>query len=197
MELLLLSGGLESAALAAWRRPAMTLTIDYGQRPAQGEIEAAAAVSRQLGLKHSVLKIDCGALGAGLLAAREPAEGAPSPEWWPYRNQLLVTAAAAWGLPRGASRITIGSVLGDGERHVDGTAAFYKALDTVLAMQEGHLHVNAPGIEMSSGELIERSGVTDDVLGWTHSCHSADLACGVCPGCAKRRHVLGLLQRLQ
>jgi 7-cyano-7-deazaguanine synthase len=197
MELLLLSGGLESTALAAWQRPPLTLTIDYGQRPAAGEVAAAAAVCRQLGLDHHVLCIDCGQLGLGLLAAQEPLDGAPSPEWWPYRNQLLVTLAAAWGLPRDVTSITVGSVAGDGERHVDGTAQFYAALDAVVAMQEGSVRVKVPGVEMTSAQLIERSGVSDEVLGWTHSCHRADLACGACPGCAKRRDVLTGLGRLR
>lgn len=196
MELLLLSGGLESAALAAWRRPPLTLTVDYGQRPAAGELAAAAAVCRELGLDHHVLRIDCGELGAGLLAAQEPVADAPSPEWWPYRNQLLVTLAAGWGLSRGVTSITVGSVAGDGQRHVDGTAAFYSALDALVAMQERGLHVEVPAIEMTSDELIECSGVGDEVLGWTHSCHRADLACGACPGCAKRRDVLSRLGRL-
>lgn len=197
MELLLLSGGLESAALAAWRRPSLTLTIDYGQLPAAGELAAAAAVCRELSLDHAVLRVDCSELGSGLLAAAKQMDDAPSPEWWPYRNQLLVTLAAGWGLPRGATRITIGSVVGDGERHVDGTAAFYTALDGVVAMQEGGLRVEVPAIGMTSEELIERSGVTDAVLGWTHSCHRADLACGACPGCAKRRDVLTVMGRLR
>jgi 7-cyano-7-deazaguanine synthase len=197
MELLLLSGGLESTALAAWRRPSLTLTVDYGQRPAGGELAAAAAVCRELDLEHNVLRIDCSSLGAGLLAAQQPSDDAPSPEWWPYRNQLLVTLAAGWGLPRGATTITVGSVATDGERHVDGTAAFYAALDTVLAMQERGIRVAVPAIEMTSGQLIERSGVSDQVLGWTHSCHRADLACGACPGCSKRRDVLTRLGRLR
>jgi 7-cyano-7-deazaguanine synthase len=197
MELLLRSGGLESTALAAWRRPSLTLTIDYGQRPAAGEVAAAAAVCRELGLPHHVLRVDCAALGAGLLAARAPVPDGPSPEWWPYRNQLLATLAAGWGLPRGATAVAVGSVATDGQRHIDGTAEFYVALDAVVAMQEGGMRVEVPAIAMTSEELIERSGVSDDVLGWTHSCHRADLACGACPGCAKRREVLSRLGRLQ
>lgn len=197
MELLLLSGGLESAALAAWRRPRMTLTVDYGQRPAAGELAAAAAVCQELGLDHHVLRVDCAALGTGLLAAREVIDDAPSPEWWPYRNQLLVTLAAGWGLPHRARSIIVGSVATDGERHMDGTAAFYAALDAVVSMQEGGVRVQVPAIEMTSEQLIERSGVSDSVLGWTHSCHRANLACGACPGCAKRREVLTRLGRLR
>jgi 7-cyano-7-deazaguanine synthase len=196
MELLLLSGGLESSALAAWRRPQLTLTIDYGQAPAAGETAAATAVCRALGLEHHLLRIDCRQLGSGLLASSEPAVNAPSPEWWPYRNQLLVTLAAGWGVRHNVTSITVGSVSGDGERHADGKAAFYDQLDGLLVMQEGAVRVQAPAAHMTSEELITTSGVTDAVLGWTHSCHTSNLSCGVCPGCTKHREVLDRLGRM-
>lgn len=195
MQLLLLSGGLESSALAAWLRPPLVLTIDYGQLPARGEMWAASQVCGELGLKHYTLRADCSAVGSGLLAGRESDVQAPMPEWWPYRNQLLATLAGAWGISRGASEILIGSIAGD-SRHADGTADFYELLDRLMALQEGGLRVRAPGIEMSSAELIVASGVSDAVLGWTHSCHVSDVACGSCPGCAKRRDVLTHMGRL-
>ena len=196
MELLLLSGGLESAALAVWRRPDLALTIDYGQTPAAGEARAAQAVCRELGLQHHVLSADCSAVGSGLLASSPAAAGAPSEEWWPYRNQLLVTLAAAWGVRFDVETIVVGSVLGDGERHADGTQEFYDGLDAVVALQERGVRVFAPAARMTSDELISVSGITDAVLGWTHSCHSSDLACGVCPGCTKHREVLERLGRM-
>lgn len=195
MQLLLLSGGLESSALATLLRPPMALTIDYGQKPARGEMWAAGQVCAELGLEHHVLRADCSVVGSGLLAGRESDGQAPVPEWWPYRNQLLVTLAGAWGISRGINEILIGSVAGDG-RHADGTADFYEQLDQLMAFQEGALRVGVPGIEMTSAELIAESGVSDAVLGWTHSCHVSDVACGSCPGCAKRRDVLTGMGRL-
>jgi 7-cyano-7-deazaguanine synthase len=197
VELLLLSGGLESSALAAWRRPKLALTIDYGQTPAAGEIAAAAAISRSLGLTHEVLRLDCSQIGSGLLSSRAAAARAPTEEWWPYRNQLLVTLAAGWSVDRDITSITVGSVVGDGQRHADGTVAFYERLDALLEMQEGGLRVYAPAAELTSEELITASGITDGVLGWTHSCHTSDLSCGSCPGCTKHREVLKRLGRMQ
>jgi 7-cyano-7-deazaguanine synthase len=194
MELLLLSGGLDSTALAAWRRPELALTIDYGQAPAQAEMTAAKEVCRELGLEHHAVTIDCRSLGSGLLAQTAPLADAPSPEWWPYRNQLLVTIAAAWALPRGAKSIVVGSVAGDAARHRDGTAEFYEQLAKLVAMQEGEVTVTAPAVELSTEELVAAAGVTDAVLGWTHSCHRGNVSCGACPGCAKRRDVLQTLR---
>lgn len=193
MQVLLLSGGLESTAVAAWLNPTVALTVDYGQLAAKGEIWAASQVCRELSIQHETLRVDCSPVGSGLMAGREPDPNAAVVEWWPYRNQILVTLAAAWAIPRGGNEILIGSVAGDG-RHVDGTAAFYKLLDPLMALQEGAIHVSAPAIDMTSEELIHRSGVAPSVLGWTHSCHVADVACGQCPGCVKHREVLDRLQ---
>jgi len=38
MKAILLSGGLDSIALAYWLRPQIAVTIDYGQRPARAVI---------------------------------------------------------------------------------------------------------------------------------------------------------------
>jgi 7-cyano-7-deazaguanine synthase len=195
MELLLLSGGLDSSALAAWRRPELALTIDYGQTPATGEARAAAAVCRALGLAHHVLCNDCGQVGSGLLASSDPPANAPSEEWWPYRNQLLVTLAASWGIRFDVTTITVGSVISDGQRHADGSRTFYEHLDALVAMQERAVRVVAPASQMTSEELITASGISEAVLGWTHSCHTSNLSCGMCPGCTKRREVLERLER--
>lgn len=203
-DVLLLSGGLDSAAVAAWTRPTQTLFVDYGQRPAAAEARAAAAVAAQLGLPHAQVTVDASAVGAGLLSAAGQASAAKgSPEWWPFRNQLLVTIAAAWVMsPAGgaegrsvglAERVTVGTVRGDGARHADGTAGFFAALDALLSVQEGGLRCSAPGLNLSTADLIAASGIGDDVIGWTHSCHTSTLPCSDCPGCWKREQVLDRL----
>lgn len=42
---LLLSGGMDSVSIAWWLRPDVALTIDYGQKPAEAEIDAAGQVA--------------------------------------------------------------------------------------------------------------------------------------------------------
>lgn len=195
--ILLLSGGLDSTALAAILRPARCLTIDYGQRPAVAESRAAAAICTALGLRLEHIRLDLSELGGGLLRGDEPIPGAPSPEWWPYRNQFLVTAAASVAFRHGLREVIVGSVRGDGERHLDGTAQFYELLDGLVAMQEGGVRVIAPAIHETSAELLERSGIGDDIIGWTVSCHRSNLPCGDCPGCWKRGGVLAATGHLQ
>lgn len=181
---LLLSGGMDSVALAYWKRPTLAITVDYGQKPARAEVQAAAEVCKDLELRHEVIRVDCSSLGSGDLAGSTPSRLAPVPEWWPYRNQLLVTLAAARIIDQGLSTLLLGTVNGD-RAHVDGSPAFIAALSSIMAMQEGGLRIEAPAIEMSSVALIKASGVPLEVLAWAHSCHVADLACGYCRGCAK------------
>jgi 7-cyano-7-deazaguanine synthase len=187
---LLLSGGLDSTALAAIHRPGLTLFVDYGQRPVRAEKQAASAVARALGLSHLAIRMDLSEIGGGLLLDDVAMEAAPSPEWWPFRNQFLGTAAAAIALKHGFHEVLLGTVQGDGERHLDGTPRFYSALDAVTAMQEGAVRVDAPAISMSTLDLVRESGLGQDTLGWTVSCHRGDFPCHACPGCYKRDQVL-------
>ena len=110
---------------------------------------------------------------------------APVPEWWPYRNQLLVTLAAPVALKLGVQEILVGTVSTDGQ-HADGTPEFINALNQLLMIQEGRIGVAAPGLGRTSVELVHHSGIPLSLLAWTHSCHVAGLACGQCRGCVKR-----------
>src|SRR5688500_9014701 len=91
---LLLSGGMDSIALAWWKRPDLAFTVDYGQLAAAEEIDASAAICRELGTPHVVLRLDARELGSGDMAGSSPDPNAPASDWWPYRNQFLVTLVA-------------------------------------------------------------------------------------------------------
>ncbi len=193
---LLLSGGLDSTSIAAWKRPDCCLGIDYGQRAAVAERRAAAAICEHLSLPFVHIAVDASVVGAGLMNANS-GPAVTTPEWWPYRNQLLITLAASWAVTRGYVEVLVGSVAGDGRRHADGRQEFYEAMTKLLRLQEGSLSVRAPAIGLSAPELIRISGVDDAVLGWTHSCHTSNIPCVRCPGCTKRAEVLVAAGRLQ
>jgi 7-cyano-7-deazaguanine synthase len=186
---ILLSGGQDSVALAYWLKPRWAITVDYGQLPAEAECIAAAAVCKSLALEHIVVRVDCGSLGSGDMAGTAALDVAPVSEWWPYRNQLLLTLAASAAITRGATELLIGTVSSDAS-HADGTRAFIDAMDSAFAIQEGNLRVRAPAIDMSSSELIKASGIPMELLAWSHSCHTSRWACGACRGCVKHRNVM-------
>ncbi|MCL4784603.1 MAG: 7-cyano-7-deazaguanine synthase [Bryobacterales bacterium] len=182
---LLLSGGIDSSAVAFWKRPNICFTVNYGHRPAQAEIAAARHIAGQIGSRHEILTLDCSSMGSGDLAAKPALPSAPTPEWWPFRNQLLITFCAIRALELDIGELVLGSVRSDAI-HGDGTEDFFDAMREALACQEGALKLSTPAIGMTSPEVVSASGIPMDSLLLTHSCHTGDLACGSCRGCQRR-----------
>lgn len=192
---ILLSGGMDSIALAYWLRPEIAITLDYGQKSAKAEIAAATLVANHLGIEHYILHIDCSSLGSGDLVGTKPIGDAPVTEWWPYRNQMLVTLALMKAIQLDVCELMVGSVKSDSQ-HIDGTVAFYEQLSKLVFMQEGSIKVTAPAIEMTTVELVKKAGVPENVLMYAHSCHTGNEPCGQCHGCMKYMYVkeqLGIL----
>jgi len=185
---------MDSVALAYWKRPTHAFTIDYGQLAARGEFQAARAVAESLGIVHHEITVDCRALGSGDMAGSAAHGEAPASDWWPYRNQLLITLAAMKAIALSVQTLWIGTVQTDGV-HLDGTPEFVSRLDALMAFQEGGLHVEAPAIGVTTASLVETSGIPTSLLAWSHSCHVSDIACGQCRGCNKHRQVMQELGR--
>jgi 7-cyano-7-deazaguanine synthase len=186
---LLLSGGMDSTALAWGIRPDLAITIDYGQRSARGEIRAASAVCAVLNINQRLVQTDCRALGSGDMAGTAPHLLAPVTEWWPFRNQLLITLAAAVAVQEGLIKITFGAVSSD-RSHADGRLGFFKSMRQLLRLQEGGLEIEVPAISDTSVSLCRKVAVPLEILAWSHSCHVSDYACGVCRGCLKHRETM-------
>jgi 7-cyano-7-deazaguanine synthase len=190
---LLLSGGMDSLCLAWWLKPEVAITVDYGQLAAAAEVEASSQVCALVGSEHHILRIDCRSLGSGDMAGTTPHESAPASDWWPYRNQMLLTFGAMRAVALGVDRLLIGCVATDAA-HADGSPRFIERISALLGCQEGSLSVEAPAIGMTTVELVEKSGVPLDMLALAHSCHRASVPCGRCRGCNKyfeTMHALG------
>jgi 7-cyano-7-deazaguanine synthase len=183
-----MSGGLDSSALAWWLRPEVCITVDYGQKAAQGERAAASALCAEMRLTHRLIEVDLSALGSGAMAGRPTAPGGAAAEFWPYRNQMLITLAGMLLQPTGVTEVLVGAVATD--RHADGRAAFFRAIDRTMRMQEGGIRVQAPARRWSSVTLLKRTAFPEDLLGLTFSCHVHEYACGQCAGCEKHREVV-------
>ena len=174
--------------------PKIAYTVDYGQMSVNGEVRAAGAVCAIMNIVHRVLRVDCSSLGSGDLAGSEPSSLAPAPEWWPFRNQLLLTLAAMAAVQDGVSKLLFGAVKTD-SFHQDGSGDFFRQIGALMALQEGSIAIETPALTMSSSELVRASGIEAPVLSWAHSCHKADFACGNCRGCEKHRLVMKELGR--
>jgi len=181
---LLLSGGMDSISIAFWKRPDAAITINYGQRPFAGEVNASGAVCAALEIPHHIITCDISALGSGDMAGSAPSQSAPATEWWPYRNQLLLTLSAMKCHQLGLNTLLIGALRTDGF-HADGTSEFISRMNELFSMQEGELSVEAPAIGFSASELVHKSKIPMSLLAFAHSCHTAEQACGFCRGCRK------------
>lgn len=188
MKAILLSGGMDSIALTYWQRPAYAFTIDYGQLAAEGEIKAASIVCHTLNIEHIIIRIDCSSIGSGIMAGKNNLAVSPGSEWWPFRNQLLITLTVMKAIHYNISELMVASVKCD-HFHKDGTKKFYEMINNTVAFQEGSININVPAIEMSTVELIKKSRIPLEVLLWAHSCHTSNVACGYCPGCLKHLRV--------
>jgi 7-cyano-7-deazaguanine synthase len=187
VKVLLFSGGIDSTVLAWWLRPERLFFVRYGQVAAAGEQRAAEAVASALGLPLDIRAVDLRAFGHGTMAGG-PSLNPEAPEFWPYRNQMLVTLAAMAYADQQPDSIILGSVAGD-EIHPDGTDEFRAAMDALLHAQS-RTKLETPGVGSTSEELVKRTSVPINLLGWTFSCHTGEWACGTCRGCIKHEQVM-------
>jgi 7-cyano-7-deazaguanine synthase len=191
---ILLSGGIDSVALAYWLRPEIAITLDYGQQPSKAEIRASKVIAKELNITHHIITVDCSSLGSGDLLNKESISAAPSSEWWPYRNQLLITLACMKAITLGVTELMTASVRSDGF-HKDGTVEFYKLINDLMVFQEGNIQITSPAIGFSSVELVKKSGIPNSLLYWAHSCHKSNVPCSNCRGCNKYRQTIFELEQ--
>tara|TARA_R110002020_G_scaffold190124_5_gene389543 strand:- start:1673 stop:2263 length:591 start_codon:yes stop_codon:yes gene_type:complete len=184
----LLSGGVDSICLTYGIMPDIAYTIDYGQIVAERETYVSKYICNELNIEHKIIKVDCRDLGSGTLANSEVSILSPSDEWWPFRNQLIITLASMQSIKDSVKTIYLASVKSD-NFHKDGTDAFYKLMDNLMSYQEGGIKVICPTLKYYSHELIEKYNVPIPLITMAHSCHISNLACGKCSGCTKQLRV--------
>jgi len=188
MKVLLFSGGIDSTCLAWSERPDRLAFIDYGQIPAKGELRACKAIAEELKIPFDVLNADLRQFGSGSMAGKASADGGIVAEFWPYRNQMLITLVAMAYHDQGLREIIIGTVRSD-QQHPDGRPAFLVAINNLLTSQSDVI-VRAPAANQETGSLVELSNAPASLLGWTFSCHTGEWACGQCGGCHKHSEVM-------
>lgn len=181
---ILLSGGLDSIALMYLERPSIAITIDYGQKCSKAELNASAKVCKLLNIKHIKINIDLSKIGSGDLFNNKPLSIGKSEEWWPFRNQLIITIAAIQAITLGIGELLIGTVKSD-KQYNDGTIDFFKKINDLISYQEGAIKISAPAIKLSTIDLIRKSKIPHYILYWAHSCNKDNVPCGLCQSCLK------------
>ena len=150
----LLSGGLDSATVAAWLKAdgfqIYALSVDYGQRH-RVELEAAQKMASWVGVEeHLVLPLDLRPIGGSALTdisltvpkggqEQEPVVADIPITYVPARNTLFLSLALGFAEARKASVIGIGVNALDYSGYPDCRPEFIKAFETLanVATREG------------------------------------------------------------
>jgi 7-cyano-7-deazaguanine synthase len=206
---ILLSGGLDSATVAAIARgegfDLYALSVDYGQRH-RLELEASRRVAQAMGVRrHVILPVDLRQLGGSALTAtidvpkdRTDAQmhaGIPV-TYVPARNTVLLALALGYAEVVGAADIFVGVNAIDYSGYPDCRPEFIAAFEGLanLATKAGvegtsRFRIRAPLMNMTKAEIIRRGVELGVDYGLTHSCYDPDAAgrsCGRCDSCLLR-----------
>jgi 7-cyano-7-deazaguanine synthase len=207
---ILLSGGLDSATIAAIARQdgyrLFALSIDYGQRH-RFELQAAERVAAAVGVaEHKVLTIDLATLGGSALTAdiavpqgrseEDISQGIPV-TYVPARNTVMLSLALGYAEVRRAADIFIGVNSVDYSGYPDCRPEFVAAFERLanLATKSGvektcRFQIHTPLINMTKAQIIQRGTQLGVDYRLTHTCYApsvAGLACGRCDACQLRR----------
>jgi 7-cyano-7-deazaguanine synthase len=210
VSVVLLSGGLDSATVAAIARSegflVHALSFDYGQRHSF-ELEAARRVAASVGVaQHRVATIDLRVFGGSALTddidvpkGRDSAEmehGIPV-TYVPARNTIFLSFALAWAEVLGASDVFIGVNALDYSGYPDCRPEFIRAFETManLATKAGvegrqKLVIHAPLMQMTKAQIIRRGMALGVDYSLTSSCYDPapdGKPCGRCDSCFLRR----------
>ena len=202
----LLSGGLDSATVAALARrdgfDLFAMSFRYGQRHAV-ELDAAAQVATMLGVhEHRIVDIDLRAFGGSALTddidvPKSGVDPATIPVTYvPARNTIFLSFALAWAEVLESSDIFIGVNALDYSGYPDCRPEYLAAYEAMARLAtkagvegSGPVRIHAPLIDLTKAEII-RQGVDLGVdYSRTVSCYDPTTdgrACGECDSCRLR-----------
>ncbi len=205
----LLSGGLDSATVAALARHqgfhVIGLSIRYGQVH-EAELAAARAVAKSLDLEPPViLDLPLAEIGGSALLGTSPVPdepeagagsvGIPS-TYVPARNLIFLSFAAAFAEVHECADIFIGVNALDYSGYPDCRPEFIRAFERALELgtrsgvDTAGIAIHTPLIRMTKSEIVAAGHELGLDYSLTVSCYRADSegrACGRCDSCGLRR----------
>jgi 7-cyano-7-deazaguanine synthase len=201
---ILLSGGLDSATVAAIaRRDGFELygiSFKYGQRHLY-ELDCAKKIAETLNIKqHKIIEIDLRAFGGSALTAdidvpkdRKIDDEIPI-TYVPARNTIFLSFALGYAEVLGASDIFIGVNALDYSGYPDCRADYIKAFEhmanlaTRSSIEGKKFTIHTPLIDLTKAEIIKLGTSLGVDYSITSSCYDPvdGKACGKCDSCQLR-----------
>ena len=198
--IILLSGGLDSATVAAIAKSQgfelYALSFDYGQRH-QIELESARKIAAQIGVKeHKIAKIDLRIFGGSALTADIDVPTSPSKNipitYVPARNTVFLSYALAYAEVVGAFDIFVGVNAVDYSGYPDCRPDFIDTFEKLANLAtaagvegKGSFKIHTPLMKMGKAEIIKEGIRLGVDYSKTHSCYDPILKNGVVKSCGK------------
>ncbi|MNW34851.1 7-cyano-7-deazaguanine synthase [compost metagenome] len=195
------SGGQDSTTCLYWALERFAevevVTFDYGQRH-KLEIEVAAGIARDLGVKQTVLDMSLlNQLAPNALTRDDieitQAEGELPSTFVDGRNMLFLTFAGIMAKQKGARHIITGVCETDFSGYPDCRDVFIKSLNVTLNLSMDYQFViHTPLMWLNKAEtwrLADELGAFDFVHTRTLTCYNGIIGdgCGECPACHLRK----------
>lgn len=201
---ILVSGGLDSATVLAMAinqgYQCYTLSLDYGQRH-RIELDRAKKISISNGAQeHRVVRLDIGGFGGSALTDRDI--NVPTQEtkdipitYVPARNTVFLSVALGWAEVLEAEAIFIGANAVDYSGYPDCRPEYIEAfqnlanLATKAGVEGGRIRIEAPIIDLTKAEIIQKGLVLGVDYSQTISCYNPRTdgkICGECDSCRIR-----------
>jgi 7-cyano-7-deazaguanine synthase len=204
----LLSGGLDSSTTLAIAQErgfeCYALSFSYGQRHSL-ELDAARAVAERAGVvDHIVIDLDLRPIGGSALTAdvavpkdrdeSAMASGIPI-TYVPARNTVFIAVALGYAEVLEADHIFLGVNAVDYSGYPDCRPEYIAewerlaALATKRGVEGATMHIEAPLIELTKAEIIQRGLELGVDYGLTRSCYDPSPtgeSCGHCDSCQIR-----------
>lgn len=200
--IIVLSGGMDSVTLLHDRksRIALAVTFDYGSNHNAREIECARWQCELLGIEHLVIPLafmgeyfkSSLLSGADAIPEGHYADDNMKSTVVPFRNGIMLAAAAGLAESRGLHTVMLANHSGDHSIYPDCRPGFVDAMSR--AISEGtydHISIFAPYTGMTKTEIAARGAQLGIDYAHTYSCYKGgERHCGRCGTCRERREAL-------
>lgn len=189
--LVLLSGGIDSAAALSWSHrkyeAVFALSFRFHHRPYREQL----AVYRLLQFYPAkLLEISLPFLGE--------TSGSSHPEGYiPNRNMIYYSIAAYYADLNQCGAIVGGHTAEDSNPFTDASASFLHELETLInkALLKHRIQIELPLIQMNKVDVLRKAIELEVPLQHTWSCYqNGDVPCGKCISCVERAEAFKILK---
>lgn len=188
---LLLSGGLDSVTLLyellASKVRVHALLVNYGQKHVR-ELYFASTHCIQQGISKTMIDLH---RITGIFKRSALTDGESDSVIVPNRNMVFLSVAASMAASAGADEIFVACNKDDAAIFPDCRPEFIAAMNRAVAASGTSVFINAPFLETTKKEIVQRGRALNIDFSQTYSCYVGQREpCGECLACKLRAEAL-------